>query len=119
MEKSVEVQFYLPGKDHELEDIVSDFSRNILGQQNSLTEITSIEGVQRDLLTAGIAWKVLVALSVIETNIQLAERIARSKKIKSFLNKINEHGKQVYIRIGESELINLLDVDVDTIIDLL
>lgn len=115
--KKIEIQ--IPSNETKLEEAFLLFVEEEFNEKSKFKLEEISEDVRKDLSIAEVAWMALQFYATVEGSLQFTERLARVKRVKKLLNTINKVGKSVYIKIGETDVLDLLAMSVDDLMDIL
>ena len=115
--KKIEIQ--IPSNERKLEEAFLLFVEEEFNEKSAFKQEEISNEIRKDLSLVDVAWMALQFYATVEGSLQFAERLARVKRVKKLLNTIDEVGKSVYIKIGETDVLDLLGMSVDDLMDIL
>jgi len=118
--KLKKIEITIPQNEPMLESAFLEFIDKEFNQKATFkTEKISEEVKFKDPSMADIVWKVMQFYATVEGTLQFTERIAKIERVKKLVDAIEKAGKSVYVKVGETDVLDLLGMSVDDIIDIL
>ena len=118
--KLKKIEITIPQNEPMLESALLDFIDKEFNQKATFkTEKISEEVKFKDPSIADIAWKAFQFYATVEGTLQFTERIAKIERVKKLVDAIEKTGKSIYVKVGETDVLDLLRMSVDDIIDIL
>ena len=113
------IQIQIPSNERRLEEAFLLFVEEEFNTKGEFKQEKISEEIRKDLSITEAAWMALQFFATVEGSLQFSERLARVERVKKLLNSIEKVGKSVYIKIGETDVLDLLGMSVDDLMDIL